>query len=203
MKLLFILLLFPFEAYSQFFTDSISVNENGIVTYEEVVEQSGTKDQLYTKAKLWIADNFKSAKNVIQTDDKEEGLIVIKALFNYSYQHYFTSTKKKRKEVETQTLDYPENRNANFTMKIFLKDNKYKFLITDIELEETVGRLVFSNYTWSQKHLTGMKEADTSILEIKVWQLDQLSEKRSINKAIINTMSSIKAYMSKKAENEF
>jgi hypothetical protein len=203
MKLLFILLLFPFEAYSQFFTDSISVNEKGIVTYEEVVEQSGTKDQLYTKAKLWIADNFKSAKNVIQTDDKEEGLIVVKALFNYSYQHYFTSTKKKRKEVETQTLDYPENRNANFTMKIFLKDNKYKFLITDIELEESVGGLVFSNYTWSQKHLTGLKEADTSILEIKVWQLDQLSEKRSINKAIINTMSSIKAYMSKKAENEF
>jgi hypothetical protein len=199
MRCLFLLFFFPLSGHSQFLSDSIPVNENGIVTYETVVEQPGSKDQLYTKAKLWIADNFKSANNVIQADDKKEGFIVVKAFFPYTYEHFFSTKDKKKTEVSS----YPLKRDAYFTIKFFLKDNKYKVIITDIELEHTIDVIVISKYTWSIAHLLAMKNANLNEEESRVWQLDQLSEKRLLNLNFLNTIASIKSYMAKKAESDF
>lgn len=42
------------------------------------------KNELYNRAKKWTAENFKSAKDVIQLDDKESGKIIIKGCIIYN-----------------------------------------------------------------------------------------------------------------------
>lgn len=47
------------------------------MTYQKVVEISGVaKDVIFEKSKQWIAHTFKSAKAVIEYDNREEGVII-------------------------------------------------------------------------------------------------------------------------------
>jgi hypothetical protein len=41
----------------------------------DTVRPAGTKAELFVKANLWMVDQFKSAKSVIQYSDKEAGVI--------------------------------------------------------------------------------------------------------------------------------
>lgn len=87
------------------------------VEYSKVVETNNTKDALYGKAKLWFANTFNSSKEVIQIDDKENGVILGKGKIVDNDMAYMSKTKK--------TWD--------FTVKIQVKDNKYKAVIYDID----------------------------------------------------------------------
>lgn len=47
------------------------------MTYQKVIELQGkTKDQIFEKSKQWIASTFKSAKAVIEYENKQEGTII-------------------------------------------------------------------------------------------------------------------------------
>ena len=39
-----------------------------------------SKNQIFDSAKLWIAENFRSAKNVIDLEDREGGIIIAKGI---------------------------------------------------------------------------------------------------------------------------
>lgn len=57
-------------------------NDSGEVEYTEViVVDSASADQLYTAAKLWFAESFKDANEVLQVQDKEAGELLGKGLF--------------------------------------------------------------------------------------------------------------------------
>jgi hypothetical protein len=46
------------------------------ITYTDVVQVPGVSQaELYTRAKLWFADTFKSPKSVIQADEKDAGVV--------------------------------------------------------------------------------------------------------------------------------
>ena len=46
------------------------------ITYAGVVQVPGVSQaELYTRAKLWFAETFKSGKDVIQADEKEAGIV--------------------------------------------------------------------------------------------------------------------------------
>lgn len=77
---------------------------------------SATKQELYIIAKSWIANSFKSAKDVIQLDDKESGRIILKGIFNLPV-----------KGVWTTLYDY-----IHFTATIDIKEGKYRILFTDM-----------------------------------------------------------------------
>ena len=70
--------------------DTVGLNipvKDGSVVYERVVEiPNKPKADLYKNAKQWFVDYFKSSKDVIQSEDKEDGKIVgkgiISVLFN-------------------------------------------------------------------------------------------------------------------------
>src|SRR5699024_3353670 len=48
-----------------------------VVTFQRVVEAPGnSRDEIYSGTKIWIAENFKSAKAVIELDSKEDGLLI-------------------------------------------------------------------------------------------------------------------------------
>lgn len=87
--------------------------KTGKVIYSEVVKVDSTitKYQLYSKAREWIANVFISSKDVIQMDDREAGKIIVKGSFEL-----------------TSKLDIDL---MKFTISIYLKDGKYKYVITD------------------------------------------------------------------------
>lgn len=88
------------------------------VNYSEVVtvDSSSKKDVLYGKSKLWFANTFKSSNNVVQLDDKENGIILGKGTIIKNEVKGLTNIRK----------------TWNFTIKIQVKDGKYKAEIYDI-----------------------------------------------------------------------
>ncbi|GDX53515.1 hypothetical protein LBMAG27_25620 [Bacteroidota bacterium] len=85
----------------------------GMVIYKSIQKiDSASKDELYSRAKVWIATTFNSANDVIQLDDKTNGQIIIKG--KYSFKNY---------NIESFI---PLN------ISIGIKDGKYKIEITEI-----------------------------------------------------------------------
>lgn len=94
-------------------------DETGKIVFTEVVEVPNvTKDQLYSRAYEWFAKTFNSAQNVIQMQDKENGKIVGKGIFD---------------EMNASgTLGMGGVKGyAKFTISIYLKDGKYKYEVAD------------------------------------------------------------------------
>lgn len=74
------------------------------------------KSELYSKTKLFVGETWRSAQDVIQNDDKESGIILIKG-------------------VSVQNLYYQMNNHRwvfNYTIKFMIKDNKCRILIEDV-----------------------------------------------------------------------
>lgn len=92
---------------------SIMTNKDGDIHFSEVVQvPNSTANDLYFNAISWVNDTYNSPKTVIQTNDKELGLITIKAITNKGS---FSYTK--------------------FTMTIQVKDGRYKYDIYDIVIK--------------------------------------------------------------------
>ena len=84
--------------------------------WEKIDSVQKSKAQIYSDTKMFIAENWKSAQNVIQNDDKDGGLILVKGSVKKDY---------------TFMLRY----NAfifNYTVKFFMKEEKYKIQIEDL-----------------------------------------------------------------------
>lgn len=99
--------------------------------YSEVVELPGkTSEQLYSTAREWFAEMFNSANNVLQMDDPIAGKLIGKGTTHVS-ESYVTGGIASI----PVTLDwYP-----NFTIKIYIKDGRYKYELTDILIKSSMS----------------------------------------------------------------
>lgn len=88
--------------------------------FYEVIDSTvaGSKQELQVKAKMWMANAFKDAKEVIQLDDKEAGEVLGKG---------------------NVVLGYMYGR-CKFTIKISTRDNKYRCQIYDMAIYGTNGQ---------------------------------------------------------------
>jgi len=90
-------------------------NEKKEIVYESVIEiDSVNKNELYERARLFIANYYKSAKTVIDYSDKESGQIIIKPVFSA--------------KIKSMGSLYDIG-HWNYVFTILVKDNKYKFII--------------------------------------------------------------------------
>ena len=74
------------------------------------------KSQLYSKSKLFIGETWNSAQNVIQADDKEAGIILVKG-------------------ITIQNLYFQLNDHKwtfSYTIKFLMKDNRCRVIIEDV-----------------------------------------------------------------------
>lgn len=85
---------------------------------------SKTKIEIYSLTKLFISEYWKSAQDVIQNDDKEGGVILVKGISN---KFTFNSM--------GATYAYTYSYNVTFRMK----DSKYKFTIDNVKYYSTAG----------------------------------------------------------------
>ncbi len=90
-------------------------------TFNKIVEAKGkTKDEIYISAKSWLAETFKSSKAVIEVDSKEDGLIIGNGIIPYPCTGLECMGR--------------EGWKVPFTMKIEIKENKFKMTFSNILL---------------------------------------------------------------------
>lgn len=61
--------------------ESYTIDEENVVVSRTVENIEGSKDEIYARAKAYFARSYGDGKSVIQTDDKEGGLIIGKGLY--------------------------------------------------------------------------------------------------------------------------
>lgn len=125
-----VIILLSMAAHTQAQSDKERVNKyfpnnDGLIVYTEVIklDSTYTRDLLFKNAKQWLVDNFKSGKDVLQTEDKEIGYII--------GQGYFVVGKN-------PVGFFVTNSRIWFTVKIEVKDGRYKYTFYDTEYEYTV-----------------------------------------------------------------
>jgi hypothetical protein len=90
-------------------------------TFDRVVDAPGyTQDQIYNFTKIWIAQNFKSAKSVIELDSKEDGIIIGNGIINYPCTGMDCMVKSDWR--------------VPFTMRVDIKNEKFRVSFLNIRL---------------------------------------------------------------------
>lgn len=152
-----------------------------VFTFTDVVKiDSISKNELYNRAKLWFATTFNSSKDVLQIEDKDSGQLVGNSLFKYSPTVFNASAR---------TVG-----NIKFTIKIFVKDGRYKYEFTNFIHESNsysaYGGLDFGLIT-TDKTCPNPKKNMLSGWNDKVW----LDIKNQIEINIIPLIESLKKGM--------
>ena len=193
-KLILILFLFLYGSCfinGQFSLDSIPVGKDGYVIYEKIFDTHGTKDQFYSKAKIWLSDTVKSSKPVIERDDKAEGVLIVKENMSYSYDFYINKNRniEKMRDRVTGKID--------FTLKIYLKNNNIKIIVSNIDLPFPGMSPILSNYgvikIQAARYLLNSDQSN-----YKATGMTELSKFEAIHKIITGIIENLRSSLVKK-----
>jgi len=135
--------------------------KDGVTTYTAVIQvDDARKDELYSRAKKWFAIMYKSANDVIQLDDKENGEIIGKGKFSITY--------------------YARDPVIHHTITLSVKDGRFRYSITDLIYSDAQGdKFPIENFP---KHWAGKKKLYETV-DREVNQLISSIEKSMISKA--------------------
>ncbi|BFM60404.1 DUF4468 domain-containing protein [Acinetobacter baumannii] len=98
----------------------ITPTQQAMPEISQVIEvPNKSKDQIFEDSKIWIAQSFKSANNVIQYADKSTGSIIGKGNIQYPCDGF----------IDCGAFG---NDRVNFTIKIDTKDSKARVTINDV-----------------------------------------------------------------------
>lgn len=91
------------------------------ISYEDVVSlnDSVSKESLYNRGYHWVINIFKNPQKVVQLNDKESGQIVCKAAFKYDQTKWLWGGSEVSKGY------------VNYTVKLYFKNGRYKYVISD------------------------------------------------------------------------
>ena len=90
-------------------------------TFERVFEAPGySKEQIFNGTKIWIAENFKSSKAVLEYENKETGTIIGNGIIPYPCKGLECIGKAEWK--------------VPFTMRVDIKDEKFRLTFSNLHL---------------------------------------------------------------------
>jgi len=156
---------------------------NGEYEYSSVItlDSSYKKDNLYRNVKLYFVDNYKSAKDVIQYDDKEQGKVIGKGSFYL-------------KDYQSLLITgISETREIYYSTEIICKDGKYKYKLYDFSIKRTIqsgnGSIEYSTMTIDEAY-EATNKGMTKKMAIRLYDkmVDHLK----------SSIEFLKLYMSKK-----
>jgi hypothetical protein len=91
------------------------------LTITRVIQAPGyTEAQIYAATKIWIAQNFNSAKAVIELDDKDRGQIIGNGILSYPCSSMDCLTKGGWK--------------VHVTMRVDMKDQRFKITFSNLRI---------------------------------------------------------------------
>jgi hypothetical protein len=99
------------------------------ITYSEVVQQPGVSQaELYARAKLWFANTFKSAKDVVQAEDKDAGVMQ-----GTGWQ-----------DIYIKSMGIPSASKLWYTVKLAAKEGRYRYEITEFRLQSYPSKYIYN-----------------------------------------------------------
>ncbi len=114
-KIVLILFLLPIAVLAQEY--NLPTDSTGRMIYSDVVRvDSVNADELFARARQWFATAFVSAKDVIQNEDKQNHAITAKPTTIITY---------------TAMGSASEMGVVSYTVKVFTKDERYRYEVTD------------------------------------------------------------------------
>lgn len=145
----------------------------GRITYTGVVQvDSTTADELFSRATLWYAATFKSAKAAMELSDRATGVITSDPAANFPAYFIFNNGNRK------------ESGRIQFSLKIQCKDGRFKYTLTDLVhihpdgykmLLERESQMAYRKVLWA----TMKEEANKSVTEL----IQSLTKSMSSRKA--------------------
>lgn len=173
-KILFLLMALGLVA------PSLKAQEVTPLTYSEVIQVDGvSKDELFSRAKLFFVNTYNNATKVIQNEDKDSGIIAGKAITSDNIII--------GKFSGSGATDAP----ATYTITLAVKDGRYKYTITDI-VQEKLGLLT-----------TSPDNPDIPIMAGKKWKSEaREGVKKSTDFVFGNLINVLKSEMNKTAPTE-
>lgn len=103
-------------------TSSLPIDEDTkLITYKEVVQQTGTKTELFNRAIEWINKNYKNPADVTKVRNPETGLIELIHRIELNYD-------EKGVTRSAGIVDY--------TLRLELKDGRYRYTFTNFNLKQ-------------------------------------------------------------------
>jgi hypothetical protein len=165
---------------------SIFAQEDPVIYTDVVKVDSNNADQLYQRAKLWVAETYNSAQDVVQLDDATSHTLLIKGVMIYKSNVEYANSAASGK------IDY--------TLKILTKDGRYKYSLENfIHTGSPWGtanpdRPDFGLITTAEQCPREIKNSYKKWRQ-KVW----VDIKAQIESYATNVVSSLKAHMGKKA----
>lgn len=91
------------------------------LTFERVIEVQGySKEQIFNGTKIWIAENFKSAKAVLEYENKDSGTLIGNGIISYPCSGLECFGR--------------EDWKVPFTMRVDIKDQKFRLTFSNLYL---------------------------------------------------------------------
>ncbi len=116
-----IILFASFQLFAQEEQAVVPVNpETGLIQFREVVEEKGTKDELFNRCIYWLNSYYKNSTRVTTIRDIQTGRVEGKHNIRI---YYYTDDSLK---TQAGTVDYVFN--------IELKPDRYRYTVTDFRL---------------------------------------------------------------------
>lgn len=126
------------------------------LAFENVVSaEDQSADALYGKARLWVADSFRSAQDVVQLDDPQTHTVVLKAVSPYSRGVFFGGGSI--------------NGYVRYTLKIECRDGRYKYRLYDFTHDATLTQGPEIDFGLITTEATPPKVGGTGQWRQKVW----------------------------------
>ena len=180
----FLLLISSISIFSQ--EKSNELVYKNVVNLDSITTQVHKVNEIYSIAKSWFAEKYNNAKNVIQLDDKENGKIIGKGIFEYN---------SNVNSFSNGTKGY-----ISYTIVINVKDGKYKYNISDFvhhgNSENVGGEASFGFITTDEEPSV---KISTKGWRIKVWN-DIKKQIEDNSNALISSLNDYMIKSSKKDE---
>lgn len=166
-----------------------ALNKNGEEEFSEVIDSELLRLKLFSNAQDWIAKTFGDYKSVIQFEDKENGKLILKGHSNIKYVY------------ETNLIESKEN--INYTITIECKDKKYRYIISDIIVDNhfsILGGRMNKLTLKPAKHIQTIEEVLklNIALKSKLKSLNKIDktglkrkEKEELSKSIVETVTEL------------
>ena len=187
MKTNLLTLLFLISSISIFSQEkSDELEYKNVVNLDSITKQNHNANEIYSLVKSWFAEKYNNAKNVIQLDDKENGKIIGKGVFEYN---------SNVNSFSNGTKGY-----ISYTIVINVKDGKYKYSISDFvhqgNSSNVGGEASFGVITTDEEPSV---KISTKGWRIKVWN-DIKKQIEDNSNAIISSLNNYILKSSKKDE---
>lgn len=152
--------------------DSIS----NMVVFTDIIEVVGvSKDELYSRAKEWFVNYFKSANHVLQMDDKAIGKLIGKGT---------------ERPIIPAMLGIQIPYTQRSTITIIVKEGKYKYEITDFRILDDPSQFIKNPNEVSIEELISSKDKKGNIKKVAKLYINKVTETGSFTaNSIINALS--------------